>query len=337
MMLSREFSGASYASTAFTQHHLGMDASSTLILFSFFIFFCRSTFGSSASDMLLMPIYFSALQAIVYSKAMRKMFPGRCIKNDEGDCSIPDTHEESRFDDIYTHFCKKSLRRARLLISVLTLPAVWAIVKFSDVCGSRVRIPGIGIALNSMLSCVIPTAYPLIYRLFQSKKDTVNLRSLLVAEVRKVTTQMSDICYYMVLAVIGVSTNLGRQIFDGGWAESSSFLFASTSLFTHLVTIIFGSYGAMHFFPRIKQFPLGVEEIAVASCAAISGPQAAASFAVKTYLEKRGTSLATPVNWRGLILSGTVLGVLGYIISCPVGVSLSKVLLYSIQKWHWYT
>jgi uncharacterized membrane protein len=148
---------------------------------------------------------------------------------------------------------------------------------------------------------------------------------------------MSDICFYMVLAVIGVSTNLRREIFDGGWAESSSFLFASTSLFTHFMVIIFGSFGAMHFFPGLSLFPLGAEEIAVASCAAISGPQAAASFAIKTYIEKRGTALAMPVNWRGLILSGTVLGVFGYIISCPVGVLLSKFLLYSIERWHWHT
>jgi hypothetical protein len=63
------------------------------------------------------------------------------------------------------------------------------------------------------------------------------------------------------------------------------------------------------------------EEIAVASCAAIISPQSLSSLAVKISTDNRNendVSTATFLNWRGLMLSGTVFVVLGYVVGCPV-------------------
>jgi hypothetical protein len=64
----------------------------------------------------------------------------------------------------------------------------------------------------------------------------------------------------------------------------------------------------------------------------VTGPQAAAALAVKMSHEKERSDTDTYLNWKGLALSGTVLGILGYIISCPVGVKLSKYLLAVVEK-----
>ena len=287
--------------------------------------------------MILYPIYFGLLQAFVNSKTMRKLFPGRCRTNDDGAC-LPMKDDNSASCDIYKDFSKKSLGKARLLISAVTIPLVWRIVTLSDFCESRAGLPGLGIAVNTILSCIVPMTFYQLLRAFGSQMDIAKMRTLIIAEVRAITSRLSDVCFYMLLSVIGMSTNLGSEILNGGWPESSSFLFASTTLLIHVLFIIVGSTGVMRLCPKFRQFPLSVEEVAVSSCAAISGPQAAASLAVKWSVEKRTVEKSNnfAVNWRGLILSGTVLGVLGYMISCPVGVLLSKLLLCLIEKWQMF-
>jgi hypothetical protein len=246
------------------------------------------------------------------------------MHNEDGSCNL-----ENSLDDNANHFYGKRIKRAHLfLISVTIGPIIWAIVRISDAFESRIGIAGIGIAINSLLSCIVPAAASQLCRLFEDGK----YRSLIAFEVRQITTKISDICFYMLLSVIGVTTNFRTDILDGGWTPSSSFIFAASSLFIHFVVIVFGSLGVMRLFPRWRQFPLRPEEIAVASCAAIIGPQASSSLAVKMSTDNRNNVPTTTfLNWRGLMLSGTVFGVLGYVIGCPVGVLLSRRLLRFLE------
>ena len=294
--------------------------SSIVLKFTYVFFFCfRGTFGSSASDILLMPLYFSGLQSIVASRRVSKIFPGRYSTISNYDSTNLKSDQSSN-----NNIPRKNIEKKRIIITALIIPTVWTIVRISDLCESRVGITGIGVAMNTILSCILPASFRFLRPLEKQS---------FITEIRNMTAGMSDVCFYMLLAVIGVSTNLGQEIFNGGWAPSSSFIFASTSLIVHFITIIFGSMGIMRLFPQCKQFPLYTEEIAVASCAAITGPQAAASLALKMSADERSSLVSVNLNWRGLILCATVLGVIGYVISCPIGVGLSKFLLNFIAKW----
>jgi hypothetical protein len=278
--------------------------------------------------MLLMPIYFNILQSMVTSKRMAYLFPGRCTtKNNDDECTLE--NKVSKIQD--QHISLVDLWKGRLAIVAVIMPVIWAIVRLADACESRSNIVGIGIAINSLLSCLIPAILSKLSWIFTLRAEKESTRFLLVDEIQSLTSKMSDMCYYMLLSVIGVSTKR-LEIIDKGWAPSSSFIFASTSLVIHFIVIILGSFGLMNLLPRCKQFPLRPEEIAVASCAAVTCPQAAVSLAVKMSHEESKLYTDTYINWKGLALSGTILGVFGYIVSCPVGVRLSKYLLQWIEK-----
>ena len=281
--------------------------------------------------MLLMPIYFSALHSLTSSTRMNTLFPGRRKFDNVNNNSKRDY--ERKVVKIDRHILEQNLIRARLLIPTIIMPTIWTIVSFSDAIESTMNFVGVSIAVNCLLSCAIPVIFAQVYRRFQPNLYKSKVRPLLVNEFRKITAKTSGICYYMLLSVVGASTSFPREIIDGGWAPSSSFVFAAISLLVHFLVIIAGSFGMMRLFPYSKQFPLRPEEIAVASCAAITGPQAAVSLAIKLSHENRSSQADDFIAWRGLILSGTFLGIVGYIISCPVGVFVSRSLLVLNEKW----
>lgn len=266
-------------------------------------------------------MYFSALKLLTLSRTMNRVFPGR-YRTVDSDEDVLDCHIDG-------HISQKIREKARSLIVVFILPVIWLVVRLGEAIESRTEIAGIGIAINSALSCVIPATFLQLIQL--SGRQRGYTRSMIVAEIQNITTNISDLFFYMLLSVIGSSTSR-LDILDRGWQPTSSFIFTFIALFVHLTVIIFGSLGMTCWLPQSKQFPLRTEEIAVASCAAIVGPQAAASLAVKMSFDKRNTTRKTVVNWRGLAFSGTVLGVIGYIISCPIGVMLSKCLMHFLSS-----
>jgi uncharacterized membrane protein len=69
-------------------------------------------------------------------------------------------------------------------------------------------------------------------------------------------------------------------------------------------------------------FPLSIEEVMVASNAAIGGPATAAAFAGSVSNKRMA-----PRKRRDLALAGTVVGVLGYAIGTSIGLGLSGLLL----------
>ena len=208
------------------------------------------------------------------SKLLRKLFPGRyqiTNKSGEGDiCKLTEGKKKSVRGQNPVAF-RKVRNQASLLITTLTAPIVWIIVVLSEIWDAKLRLPGFGIACISVLSCIVSNAFSTMYQTLslRFRKDTtepiVDTCASIFSEVGKVTSKMSDVCYYMLLAVIGISTSLQSEIYEGGWSSSSSFLFATAPLVVHFVVILLGSLGLMRMFPCFKWFPLGIEEIAVAS------------------------------------------------------------------------
>jgi len=127
----------------------------------------------------------------------------------------------------------------------------------------------------------------------------------------------------MLFASIGSTANLGSAIFQSGWHSASSFIFAAIALLVHIFVIVFGSLGVERLFPSFKFFPLGIDEIATASNAAIGGPVTAAALAAGLAAEEDSSQ----TRRKGLILAATTWGIVGYAVATVAGVALCKVLL----------
>ena len=272
----------------------------------------RGSFGSAASDMLVIPLYYSALTAMIESRVLRRWFPGRRISDEEFRMNdVQKGDEQSNKHDNHIEFTKFGIRG---LITILLTPLVWSIVAISALVeGGSSRMQGFGIAMIAALSSLVSRAL--------SKLPQKNMLS----EIREVTQQLSNMFYYMLLSVIGVSMNLRRLTVEGHWSTCSSILFATVPLIVHFAVIILGSLASMRLFPNYK---LGIEQLVVASNACICGPFTAAALVGK--LAKASSSGRNKKNvnrWKGLALASTFWGVVGYAVATSVGISISSILL----------
>ena len=227
----------------------------------------------------------------------------------EGYGLTPTIFQEQKLDAI-------AISRERGCVILLIAPMVWSILVLSEIFERMLGVPGSGIAGVSMLSCIASKALSFLCQ--------TNIQSE-ESEVRRVTQQLSDICYYMLLSVIGVSMNLRRLAFEGWWSSCSSVMFAIVPLIVHFVVILMGSLGLMRLFPNCK---LGIDEIAAASNAAICGPFTAAALIAKLSSgDRKDSPDSLSTRWKGLALAATFWGIVGYAIATYIGVSVSKALL----------
>jgi len=211
----------------------------------------------------------------------------------KGDQQISVVSSEENHD-AFTNICKGGL--IILLVSSMS----WFIVSLSEIFEKNLFSSGI--TSISILSC---TASKVLWSLCQKNTQS---------KVGDVAQQLSDIWYYMLLYVIGMSMNLRRLSLDRWWSSCSSIMFATVPLIVHFVVILLGSLGSMRIFPRYK---LDMEEIVAASNAAICGPITAAALIGKAS--------------RGLALAAIFWGVVGYALATNVGVAMSKSLLLKMK------
>lgn len=248
-----------------------------------------SLFGASVSDLLISSLYFSLSTAALSSNLLQSWFP---IREPISLQRIP------RKRTVLT-------TKRRVVAAVATAGSLaWGMVSVCKSFDERTA-SGMLAALGAMGS--------LISRILSWSFARLNLD--LLDDVRVVSTPMSDICFYLLFAAIGASLNLRNAVQEGGWHFLSNCVFALTALAMHILTILVGSFLATRLFPSKLQ--LSVEEIMVASNAAIGGPLTAAEIGKKTSARRR----------RGLVVAGTVWGVFGFAIGTELGVSLSKRLL----------
>ncbi|KAL9186591.1 hypothetical protein ACHAXT_005829 [Thalassiosira profunda] len=275
----------------------------------FFLGCVGGTFGSVASDMLILPIYYLALNALASSKRIRRWFPGRRKYEyaQAGDIAAYEQTQRMKAGESKRGMAVKSARIASLIA-----PLVWTINILSEAIEKR--LPGFGIASISTLSVAASKA---LSSCCEAKVQT---------EIGEITQQLSEICFYMILSVIGVSMNLRKLTLGGWWASSSSAIFALVPLIIHFATILFGSWGFLRVFPKYR---LGIGQIMAASNAAICGPFTAAALIGKLSASKKSPG-GFGQKWKGLALAATFWGIVGYGIATNVGVGLSKALLSRI-------
>jgi uncharacterized membrane protein len=253
-------------------------------------------FGASVSDLLVMALYFSLSTAALSSPLLQSWFP---VREPLAIQRVPLKRKRSILSS-----------KRRLIAAVLSAGSLaWGLVAFCKKFDERTA--------SGMLATLgvlgVLTSRASDRRL--SGPITKRLNTNLLDDVRIVSTPMSDVCFYLLFAAIGASVNLRSAVQNGGWHFLSNCVFATTTLMVHIVTILVGSLLATRLFPSKLQ--LSIEEIMVASNAAIGGPRTAAELA------KRASSRCQ----RGLIMAGTVWGVFGFAIGTELGVALSKRLL----------
>ena len=251
-----------------------------------------SVLGSSISDLLVMAIYFSVSTTALNSKRLQQWFPARPA-------------EESSDDD--RDLIPKGARftkRRRIVATVVAGFLSLEMVKVSNRLGRVNLIPGVPTVCLAGLGAISSNLLPRILSLVHA--------DALAAEIRSVSIRLSDICFYLLFAAIGASANLREAVQLGGWHFLSGAIFATMTLTVHILTLIGGSLAVQ----RLTHVRLGLEEILVASNAAIGGPLTAAEFANRTTRRR-----------RGLIMAATVWGVFGYVIATEVGVTLTRILL----------
>lgn len=257
----------------------------------------ESLFGSSISDLIIMALYFSVSTTALNSKRLQRWFPER--EPEDASCDDSSTMNES---EPYS-------KRRRIVATIMAAFLAGEMVKVSTRLGRANLIPGVPTVYLAGLGAISSNLLPRILSLFNA--DT------LAAEIRSVSISLSDVCFYLLFAAIGVSANLREAVQLGGWHFCSGAIFASVALLLHISTLIGGSLAVQ----RLFQAGLSLEEILVASNAAIGGPVTAAEFANRTTRRR-----------RGLIMAGTVWGVFGYVIATEVGLTMTRLLLPLVMR-----
>ena len=190
----------------------------------------------------------------------------------------------------------------------------YAIVRCSNLVEKKLSgvVPGTGCALVAILST---TAQRLLKTTTDNSSTTLPF--------------LSSLCFHLLFAAVGVNADLS-QIASRGVATTS---FAATALCFH-VGFVFGVTRLWNKLcgGRQNRRTINLEELAVASNAAVGGPGTAAAFAANVCdgQQRRHTVDGTPppsdAAQRGLVLGATVYGIVGYAVGTSVGVSLTKLL-----------
>eukprot|EP00536_Pseudo-nitzschia_multiseries_P016081 jgi/Psemu1/220113/e_gw1.1016.8.1 len=275
------------------------------------------------ADLFTMAIYFSFLSSSLdWEWLVSKFSNTRMIPTTEGGIEQDEmmakdkTQQEAPTDKVrnleplnesISSSSVQSKRNSALLASVPLLVGTFLIVQVAnrvqDIVGEI--IPGTACALIAIVA-------PLLNSLVQSKDFW--------APFSKAASVWSDFLFLSFFASIGVAANLSSALAMG----PACLLFSAIALSTHVVGTVVGSLLwkrvmimlAGH--NRSGSLPsLDLEDVWIASNAAIGGPATAAAFCGQ--MKK-----SDPEKLQGRTISATVWGVVGYAIGTMVGVGMYR-------------
>lgn len=279
----------------------------------------------AAADLLIMALYFVGLSTMLSVQRLRSMFPGRqrIVRGDGLDVDDKHAGMNSSVNKVEKG---KGIRviGSGVLATILVISIVEVTNSFERATSHIV--PGLGCAAVATIAIFVNKILESMAAITSRKESRMSrFASDFWNDLKQIGGPMSDFCFMALFAAIGVSANLKRAMTQG----CSSFVFAMLALLVHFLTLGVGSFSVMTILPKfIKRsntiFPLGLEEILVASNAAIGGASTAAGFA-GNISEKH----VTKQYKRGLIVSATFWGVVGYGVATTIGVFLTRVLASS--------
>ena len=296
----------------------------------------------AAADLVIMALYFGGLSAMLSSKTLRRFFPGReeervydYKKTQKGekvtakfltDLDSTESCSRTRDEDGMEQEEGDSISLILVVSGIVATCLTWGIVELSIAFENITSkfIPGMGCGAIAILTMGINRV--MTYLVLQTNKSKMNFHWFvkITQGLDQVTIPLSAFCFQLLFAAIGVSANIQSVVRSG----LSSLVFAALALIVHMTTVLLGSFATMRLLKDKKWFrdilPLSLEEVLVASNAAIGGSATAAAFAGNIVSEKDGER----TNKKGgLVLAATIWGVIGYSVATTVGVSLSKQLI----------
>lgn len=253
-----------------------------------------STLMSSmaAADTFVMAMYFATMALALRSKYLAKLFESPnegetagSIHGEEAAISAPT--KPSAEKDILLEVGQKTT--ATTLVTALA----WTIVAVSS------KIEQLMTPILPGLACAVIAATAPIAQRMLSKRNTV-----LTTEMQRSARSLAEVLLLMFFASIGAGANLGQVLRNG----PACICFSLLALSVHVGLAFTLSVLAKRSFQQSIQ----LEDVLVASNAAIGGPSTAAAFAGRVKGPRQ----------LGLTMAGTTWGVVGYAIGTTIGVSL---------------
>lgn len=262
----------------------------------------ESLIGSMATaDLVVTAIFFAILSASWQSKRLRKVYH---MKTDEREKTLgsPITERSTtkeRFIDTQEEV-RTSLWQNRIPSGVAASSLAWVIVRVSAQFESSINrwVPGTACAFITILA-------PLTRKLCQRYKWW--------SSIRNVSGPLSEFYFLLLFASMGMSADLQAALSTGPACLAISF----GALVVHLLGTFLGTLGANRWMSQ----KMRLEEVLVASNAAIGGPATAAAFAGRLGIQQQ----------RSLTYAATVWGVVGYAIGTTLGISFYRLLKTSFR------
>lgn len=301
----------------------------------------------AAADLIVMAFYFIMLSTIQQNQRIASWYSNN--NNNDGKfyksnstvttfailSSTSSSSSVGEITDTYdTLFSKKdqlsvTINRTSTLTKavccILLLLVTSSLVQISHATEIYTRLPGSSTVSITALASIISL-------LLENSK----LPTCWITTIRTQSLQLSSICFHLFFASLGYSANVVQAAPLYGPA---SLLFGSVALLFHIVVTFVGCWiwnqlllllftqklswktkTGTHDTKKDETTLLTLEDILVASNAAIGGPATAASFAGSF------THISDAVR-NALIIAGTFYGVFGYAIGTSIGVSLTRILL----------
>jgi uncharacterized membrane protein len=268
----------------------------------------------AAADLLAMALYFSILDWTLEWKWLKSKFHQETPSLASSSVSVSSEEEEETQQE-RPHITSSELLpttslRSQCLASVPLLGLTWAIVRLANgVEGVLGRwVPGVACAVIALVAPLVNS--------WASKTSRV----VWWGPMADAASVLADVSFLTFFASIGMGANLLQSTLQMGPA---CLLFSLVALLVHLLVAVIGSsllFSASKSGGGGGGVGVELEDVWIASNAAIGGPATAAAFCNR--MRKNSTSNAA--NLRGRTLAATVWGVVGYAIGTTLGVTLYR-------------
>ncbi|CAB9506839.1 Protein of unknown function (DUF819) [Seminavis robusta] len=263
----------------------------------------------ATADTLVMALYFSGLSLALQSKRLTKLFGGSSLAAEapiiETDPVLLNHGLQGDEVDAKAAVSSRATILQTSLAGALATTIALAIVKLSSQF-ERLVAPILPGAACLAIALVSPAVQSILSSWSSSDhgNNNNNQHSLLASQIQHVSRYLSEFCLQLLFASIGTSCHMGRVLLQG----SKCVWFSVLALSVHMVVAFLGSLVAKKWF----QWPLFLEDVLIASNAAVGGPATAAAFAGRINSPRQ----------RGLTMAATVWGITGYAVGTTIGVLL---------------
>lgn len=261
-----------------------------------------STLMSSmaAADTFVMALYFAGMSLALKSDYLADKFKNDASSN--GECNSSSSLKQESLDSPLS--TQPPTRREDVASPAQELTGATLVAALA------VAIVRISAIIEHFMAPILPgTACAAIATITPAVQRSLAARnSALTRAMQKTAGPLSEFTLLLFFASIGKCASLGRALRNG----PSCVCFSLLALSVHSVIALTFSVRAK----RIFQLRIKLEDVLVASNAAIGGPTTAAAFAGRM----KGC------RQRGLTMAGTVWGVVGYAIGTTLGVFLHGLL-----------